>query len=129
MATSVTVGAPFVGKGLADTTAETLAALNPVVNPPAAAASLRTTTGTYPTTSAAVVAASPWNPTKLTYTQWVLATMDSELAGSWPYYFSETTPAAYMDYCRIWAICQAERAQPGPNGLSVGQFMDQVLGT
>ncbi len=96
---------------------------------PAAPAPLATTTGTYPTTTAAIIAASPWNPTRLSYTQWVLATMDSELSQSPAYYISETSPSAYKDYCNIWAICQAERAQPGPNGLTVGQFMDQLLGT
>lgn len=76
-----------------------------------------------------MVAACTWNPVKLTYGQWVLATMDEYPGEPMAYYLSETTPDLYADYCRFWAICQAERSQPGPNGMTVGQFMDQWLGT
>ncbi len=67
---------PQFGGVTTDTTAQTLASLNPVVNPPAPVAP-PALTGPYPSTGAAQAAASPINPVKLDYVSWAVATIQS----------------------------------------------------
>jgi hypothetical protein len=97
-----------------DTTAQTLAALNPVVDPPAPAPlPAPAIPGLFPSVGAAQAASSPTNPVKLAYGPWAVATIQAQPGMSPAYYLAETTQTAYQGYLFVWGICQQMRTQPG----------------
>ena len=102
---------PFAGTGIVDTTAATLAALNPVVDAPVPAPPVPATL--YPSAGASQAAASPASPTKLDYATWVIATQESYPGDSAAELATETSQAAYQNYLQVWATMQQMRQQPG----------------
>jgi len=113
---------PQFGAVTTDTTAQTLASLNPVVNPPAPVAP-PALTGPYPSTGAAQAAASPINPVKLDYVSWAVATIQSYPGTSLAELAAETSQTAYKGYVQVWTIMQQMRQQPG-----VAAQYDAMLG-
>jgi hypothetical protein len=75
----------------------------------------------YSSVGAAQVAASPANPVMLDYATWFFATQESYPGTCAACLTAMTTPAAYAEYQKDWAVMQQIRAQGG------GAVLDKIL--